>query len=123
MPVKRNKRHLLRLSIALSFATLPNQIGFQDLGALIARQPAVAQRWRAHMLSSAPALTQAAMFSLPRPLGTAIPRPPIYALASVDPNDIGPAFGRQLLGDFSSSLEFPSVNRKNKGDALVSRPR
>ena len=90
---------------------------------MIARQPAVAQRWRTHVFASPPALTQAAMFSLPRPLGTAIPQPPLYALASVDPNEIGPAFGRVLLGDVGAPLQFPSVNRKNKGDALVARPR
>src|SRR5690242_13739106 len=123
MPVKRNKRRSLHFSLALAFATIPNQIGFQDLGALMARQPAVVQRWRAHVFASPPALTQAAMFSLPRPLGTAIPQPPLYALASVDPNEIGPAFGRVLLGDAGTPLQFPSVNRKGKGDALVPRPR
>ena len=30
----------------------------------------------------------AAMFSMPRPVGTAIPSPPIYALANFDPADI-----------------------------------
>src|SRR4029078_8818567 len=123
MPVQRHKRRLLHLSLALSFGALPNQIGFQDLGALIARQPAVAQRWRTHVFASAPTLMQAAMFSFPRPLATAIPQPPVYALASIDPNAIGTAFGRQLLGDVSAPLQFPSVNRKNKGDALVGRPR
>src|SRR5690349_13067701 len=123
MPVKRNKRRSLHFSLALAFAAIPNQIGFQDLGALIARQPAVVQRWRAHVFASPPALTQAAMFSLPRPLGTAIPQPPLYALASIDPNEIGPAFGRVLLGDAGAPLQFPSVNRKSKGDALFARPR
>src|SRR5690349_315870 len=122
MFVKRNKRRLLSVSFALGFTALPNQIGFQDLGALIARQPAVTQRWRTHVFASPPPLTQASMFSLPTPLGTAIPQPPVYALASIDPNAIGMAFGRQLLGD-PSSLQFPSVNRKSKGDALVARPR
>jgi spore germination cell wall hydrolase CwlJ-like protein len=123
MPVKRHQRRLLRISLVLSFAALPNQVGFQDLGALIARQPAVAQRWRTHVFASPPPLTQAAMFSLPRPLGTAIPQPPAYVLASIDPNAIGAAIGRQLLGDLSAPLQFPSVNRKSKGDALVGRPR
>jgi hypothetical protein len=123
MPVQRDQRYLLRLTIALGFATLPNQIGFQDLGALIARQPTVSQRWRAHAFAAPPALTQAATFSPPRPLGTAIPRPPVYVLASIDPNEIGAAFGRQLLGDLAAPLQFPMVNRKTKGDALAGRPR
>ena len=123
MPVQRKKRRLLSISLVVGFTTLPQQIGFQDLGALIARQPAVAQRWRTHLFASPPALTEASMFSLPRPLGTAIPQPPVYALASIDPNAIGAAFGRQLLGDLSAPLQFPSVNRRSKGDALVARPR
>ena len=123
MPVKRKKRRLLQVSLALSFAALPNQIGFQDLGALLARQPEVTQRWRAHVFASPRALAQASMYSRPRPLGTAIPQPPAYVLASVDPNAIGAAIGRQLLGDLSAPLQFPSVNRKSKGDALVARPR
>jgi spore germination cell wall hydrolase CwlJ-like protein len=123
MPVQRKNRRSLRLSLALSFAALPNQIGFQDLGALLARHPEVTQRWRAHVFASPPAFTRASMFSLPRPLGTAIPQPPAYVLASVDPNAIGAAIGRQVLGDVSAPLQFPSVNRKSKGDALVARPR
>ncbi len=107
----------------LAFSILPNQIGFQDLGALMARQPEVAVRWHKHIIASPFGTIHAAMFSLPRPIGTGIPAPPLYALASVDPNEITGALGREALGDPGAPMQFPSVNRKHKGDALAARPR
>jgi spore germination cell wall hydrolase CwlJ-like protein len=107
----------------LAFSLLPNQIGFQDLGALIARRPEVAERWYNHIIASPFGTIHAAMFSMPRPIGTAIPTPPFYAIASVDPNEITGALGREPLGDPGAPVQFPSVNRRNKGDALVLRPR
>jgi spore germination cell wall hydrolase CwlJ-like protein len=111
------------LGIAIASAILPNQIGFQDLGALIARQPAVSDHWRAYVFGSTPGTVRAARLNLPRPLGTAIPNPPLYALASVNPNAITGALGREILGDARGPLQFPSVNRAHKGDALVMRQR
>ena len=69
-------------SFAIGLALLaisPDTIGFQDLGALLARQPAVAKRWQQHLIASPFGTIHAAMFSLPRPIGTSIPHPPIYA--------------------------------------------
>jgi spore germination cell wall hydrolase CwlJ-like protein len=63
------------------------------------------------------------MFSLPRPVGTTIPNPPIYALANFDPADITGSIGRQLLGDPMAPIQFPKANRKTKRDSLVARPR
>ncbi|MBS0248333.1 MAG: cell wall hydrolase [Proteobacteria bacterium] len=63
------------------------------------------------------------MFSLPRPIGTAIPAPPVYALANFDPNDIARSLGSQPLGDTEGPLRFPTVNRKDKRDSLISRAR
>jgi hypothetical protein len=63
------------------------------------------------------------MFSLPRPVGTAIPPPPVYALANFDPSDITGSIGRQPLGDSSAPLQFPTVNRRTKGDSAISRSR
>jgi spore germination cell wall hydrolase CwlJ-like protein len=107
----------------LSFALLPNTSGFQDLGALLARQPAVTERARAHMIVSPFGTIHAAMFSMPRPIGTAIPHPPIYALANFDPADITGSIGTQQLGDSSAPLHFPAVNRKAKRDSALARPR
>ena len=102
---------------------MPNAIGFQDLGALLARQPAVAERARAHLIASPFGTIHAAMFSMPRPVGTAIPPPPVYALANFDPGDIAGSIGSQPLGDPNAPLQFPTVNRKSKRDSLASRAR
>ena len=108
---------------ALLLTILPERIGFQDLGALLARQPGVAKRWQQHLIASPFGTIHAAMFSLPRPIGTTIPHPPIYALANFDPADITGSIGKQPLGDGNAPLQFPKANRKAKGDSLISRPR
>jgi spore germination cell wall hydrolase CwlJ-like protein len=120
---RQKRRRFVLLGTALAFATLPNQIGFQDLGALIANQPGVSQRWRAYAFGPAHAMTNVARLDLPRPVGAAIPKPPLYVLASVNPNELVGALGRQLLGDPHAPIQFPSVNRSGKGDALVKRSR
>src|SRR5687767_4995699 len=79
------------------FALAPNQIGHQDVAALIARQPVVAADWRQHIRASAFGTIHAATFSFSRPVGTALPQPLSYRLASLDPHmillepwDLGP---------------------------------
>ena len=107
----------------LVFSLLPSTIGFQDLGALLAGQPAVAERARARLIASPFGTIHAAMFSMPRPVGTAIPPPPLYALANFDPSDITASIGAQPLGDPTAPLRFPTVNRKAKRDSFLSRAR
>jgi spore germination cell wall hydrolase CwlJ-like protein len=107
----------------LVFALLPSSIGFQDLGALLAGQPAVAERARARLIASPFGTIHAATFSMPRPVGTVIPPPPLYALANFDPTDITASIGAQPLGDSTAPLRFPTVNRKTKRDSLLSRAR
>ena len=102
---------------------LPDRIAFQDLGALLARQPAIAKRWHQHLIASPFGTIHAATFSLPSPVGTAMPHPPIYALANFDPADITGSIGRQPLGDPTAPLQFPKPNRKAKRDSLLTRPR
>jgi len=111
------------IALALLFALLPSHIGFQDLGALLARQPGVTARARAAMIASPFGTIHAATFSMPRPLGTTIPHAPIYALANFDPTSFAAVIGRQSLGDQSGPLQFPTVNRKDKRDSLISRAR
>ena len=102
---------------------VPTTIAYQDLGALLARQPGVAQRWREHLIASPFGTIHAATFSMPRPLGTRIPHPPLYALANFDPTDVTGSIGAEQLGDGSEPLRFPHVNRATKRDALVARKR
>jgi spore germination cell wall hydrolase CwlJ-like protein len=109
---------------ALVFVLMPTQIGFQDLAALIARQPAVTAHWRAHVDTSPFPTIRAATFSFPRPIGTAIPEPAGYTLASLDPRGLDftravPEPSPAESGTLPPPLTFPRVNRANKGDALI----
>lgn len=110
-------------ALALVCALVPTPVAYQDLGALLARQPGVMARARAFLIASPFGTIHAAMFSLPRPVGTAIPHPPLYALADFDPAHAARMVGRQLLGDPSGPLQFPTVNRRDKRDSFISRGR
>jgi len=122
---RRRRRRLAQIGCGVLIVALllPSKIGFQDLGALLARQPAVAGRAREHLIASPFGTIHAAMFSMPRPVGTTIPHPPLYALANFDPADITGSIGAQPLGDPMAPLQFPKVNRKNKRDSVLARPR
>ena len=87
---------------------------------MLARQSGVAKRWQQHLIASPFGTIHAAMFSLPSPVGTTIPHPPIYALANFDPADITGSIGKQPLGDGTAPLQFPKANRKAKRDSLIS---
>jgi spore germination cell wall hydrolase CwlJ-like protein len=89
----------------------------------LAHQPGVTARARAHLIASPFGTIHAAMFSMPRPVGTTIPHPPVYALANFDPTEIARSIGAQPLGDPSAPLQFPTINRKDKRDSLISRGR
>jgi len=119
----RRRRSARVGALALAIALLPSQTGLQDLGALLARQPGVAARARAALIVSPFGTIHAATFSMPHPLGTSIPHAPIYALANFDPTSVAAAIGRQALGDPTGPLQFPTVNRKDKRDSLISRAR
>ncbi len=64
---------------------MPTSIGYQDLAALIARQPAVTERWRQHIRTSTFGTIHTATFSFPRPMGASIPDPYFTQLASLEP--------------------------------------
>src|SRR5262245_53918037 len=109
----------------LAMSLMPKSIGYQDLASLIARQPDVSQRARAHMLASPFGTIHAATFSFPQPVGTRIPEPPLARVANavVDPSITGSVTvdsGMPMLLD-RPHVEFPTVNRALKGDLLVTR--
>jgi spore germination cell wall hydrolase CwlJ-like protein len=120
---RRRRRFALIGFGALLLALFPTTVGFQDLGALLVRQPGVAARAHVHVMASPFGTIHAAMFSLPRPIGTSIPHPPLYALANFDPTEITGSIASQYLGDPNSPLQFPTVNRKTKRDSMLARPR
>ncbi len=122
--LRRRRAGVARLgAFALAFTLAPTQVAYQDLGALLAHQPGVAARARAYLINSPFGTIHAATFSLPQPVGTAIPHAPIYALADFDPRDIARSIGRQFLGDSGGPMQYPTVNRRDKADSLISRAR
>ena len=124
MAVLRKRRRRASVGLgALVFALVPNTIGFQDLGALLARQPGVAARAYAQVIASPFGTIHAATFSMPSPIGTAIPHPPVYALANFDPGDIAASIASQFLGDPNAPLQFPKVNRTDKHNSFIARSR
>ncbi|WP_315834537.1 cell wall hydrolase [Bradyrhizobium prioriisuperbiae] len=127
MPVLRNGpkgTHFVSFGLSLSlFALLPSEIGYQDLAALLARQPGVAERSQHHVATTFPTIRVAA-FSLPRPIGTSIPHSASYRLASLDSqsSDITGAITRGPLGQDPRRLQagdFPKVDRTLKSDRLA----
>ena len=102
---------------------MPTSIGYQDLAALIAQQPAVTERWRQHIRTSTFGTIHAATFSFPRPMGASIPDPYFTQLASVDPRALEVTGSISLEAPIATvtrrlSYEFPQVDRSRKGDRL-----
>ncbi len=102
---------------------MPTSIGYQDLAALIAQQPAVTERWRQHIRTSTFGTIHAATFSFPRPMGASIPDPYFTQLASVDPGALEATGSISLQAPIETrtrrpSYEFPQVDRSRKGDRL-----
>jgi len=104
---------------------MPTGIGYQDLAALIARQPAVSERWRAHVRNSTFGTIHAATFSFPRPTGAAMPDPYFTQLASLEPNALDSVGDLQpLLAPIEPRIaapryDYPEVDRRLKGDRLT----
>jgi len=130
MSVRRTRpggRYVASLGASLAvFSALPNTIGYQDLAALLASQPAVADRWRKHIIASPFGTIHAATFSFPRPIGTLIPQPLQYRLASFDTSaaDVTGSIrsapdADPVLGPPPQHFVFPKVDRTLKGDRLV----
>ena len=65
------------------FSLMPNEIGYQDITSLLARQPGVAERWQKRVFYPA-ATIQLATYSFGRPIGTSTPQTANYRLASLD---------------------------------------
>jgi hypothetical protein len=108
------------------FGLLPSEIGYQDIAALLARQPGVTQRWQKHALASPFGTIHAATFSLPRPIGSSIPRFSGVQLAGLrsDTGDVTGSISRNPLGQVirpAQPHEFPTVDRSAKGDRLSSK--
>jgi spore germination cell wall hydrolase CwlJ-like protein len=127
MSVKRNRPKGARFaSFGLGlcvFALIPNEIGYQDIASLLARQPGVAERWQTRVFSAASTI-QVATYSFGLPIGTASPQAVSTRLASLDNQgiDITGSVTRNPLAQAPpryQASEFPKVDRTLKGDRLV----
>jgi spore germination cell wall hydrolase CwlJ-like protein len=108
------------------FGVLPTEVGYQDIAALLARQPGVTERWQKHVIASPFGTIHAATFSFPRPIGSSIPRAPSLQLASLksEGGDITGAIAANPLGQVirpPQPYDFPTVDRTAKGDRLSSK--
>ena len=102
----------------LTFIVAPSAIGSQDLAALVARQPVMAERpmSRFSLISTA----HGATFTMPRPMSAAMPAPLSYALAGLDTTYSGMtgAIRERLLGEVvfvPDDAELPVPNRSLEG--------
>src|ERR1700736_3741981 len=108
------------------FALIPNEIGYQDIASLLARQPGVAERWQKRVFSAASTIP-VATYSFGRPIGTSAPQSVSYRLASLDNQGIGitGSVTRNPIAQAPpryQASDFPKVDRTLKGDRLVLVP-
>ena len=98
--------------------SLPASIAHQDLGALLAGQPEVSQRWRDHLMASPFGSVQVAGFNFPRPLGTSIPALDVRRISlSADPDE-RPDRRKGEISAYIHPLELPQIERSRKADRL-----
>jgi spore germination cell wall hydrolase CwlJ-like protein len=104
---------------AFLLALMPTSIGYQDLAALLEQQPGVSQRWRDHLIASPFGTIEATTFSYGRPIGTSVPLG--YQTVNFDPSAVA-ANGWQIDAPLNATsaepVEYPTVNRRLKGDRL-----
>ncbi len=108
------------------FALMPNEIGYQDIASLLARQPGVGERWQKRVTGAA-ATIQLATYSFGRPIGTSAPESATHRLASLEgaAADITGSLPRNAVLQSPpryQASDFPKVNRTLKGDRLVVAP-
>jgi hypothetical protein len=104
---------------AFFLALMPTSIGYQDLAALLAQQPGVSQRWRDHLIASPFGTIERATFSYGRPIGTSVPLG--YQTVNFDPGAVaanGWQIDAPLNATSAEAVEYPTVNRRLKGDRL-----
>ena len=106
---------------AFFLALMPTSIGYQDIAALLAQQPGVSQRWRDHLIASPFGTIEPATFSYGRPIGTSVPEPLGYQTVNFDPTAVAAnswQIDAPLNATSAEPVEYPTVNRRLKGDRL-----
>ena len=105
---------------AFFFALMPTSVGYQDLAALLSQQPSFAQHVRDHLIASPFGTIERATFSYVRPIGTSMPEPLGYQTVNFDPSSLDRSSFQvdAPLNAPGPELEYPTVNRRLKGDRL-----
>jgi hypothetical protein len=111
---------------AFCVALMPTQIGYQEFAALLSRPAAAATLPRPHLFPSPIGTIEPATYSYGRqPIGTAMPRPPVVELVNFDPRSVEAAawtIDAPLQAQRAAMIDYPSVNRRLKGDRLPVAP-
>lgn len=94
-----------------------DQAAYQDLGSLLVGQPGVAERARSFIQASSFASLRMATFSLPNPMGAAIPRLPIPDHFEVINASLGPTPREPPAAPVY--VEERGINREAKANRLV----
>jgi hypothetical protein len=110
------------LGVAMLFAgTSP--VAYQDLASLLVNQPGVAERARTFLLSNPLSTLRTATFSLPGPIGVAIPRLPVPDHFAVINASLPRASRAESFDLGPPAPNLPAVNRGVKGDRQVPTPK
>src|SRR5947209_11066650 len=110
----------------LMLLLLPSEVGYQDLAALIARQPPVVDRSQKASFASPFGTIHEAKFIMPRPVGASISPSLEYTLVGLDPNnaDLTGSIRERWLGESAmqpSPFGGQIVDRSRKGDYGIVR--
>jgi Cell Wall Hydrolase len=104
----------------LMLLLLPGEVGYQDLAALIARQPPLVERTQKAAFASSFGTIHAAKLDMPRPVGATISQSYGYALAGLDSNsaDVTGSIRQHVLGEamLARPPAGPLIDRSRKGD-------
>ncbi|MGH6671386.1 MAG: cell wall hydrolase [Xanthobacteraceae bacterium] len=106
---------------AFFIALMPTSIGYQDIAALFAGQPAAPLTQHAHLIASPFGTIEPATYSYGiRPIGTAMPQLPAIVRVNFDPGSVDAqawSIG-QPLQQRAPRIDYPMVDRRLKGDRL-----
>jgi spore germination cell wall hydrolase CwlJ-like protein len=107
---------------AFCIALMPTSVGYQDLAALIAHRPSMSASWGSeHLIASPFGTIERATFNFTRPIGTVIPEPLEFQNVNFDPRALDAyawKIDEGVNGRPARQVEYPTVNRSNKGDRL-----
>jgi hypothetical protein len=106
---------------AFGIALMPTSVGYQDLAALIAHRPGASIGWGEHLIASPFGTIERATFNFTRPIGTVIPEPLSFQNVNFDPRSLDAyawKIDEAMTGRSTRQVEYPTINRTNKGDRL-----